>query len=102
MPPVAVPRERRIAAFMRRTRSAAASEDELAINPIIYAEAAAAFPTQRDLDRALRDWPLHRLPLPYEAGFLAGQAFVRYRREGGQRRSPLGFSTRFHFPCRQF
>ena len=68
---------------------AAASEDELAINPIIYAEAAADFPTQRDLDRALRDWPLHRLPLPHEAGFLAGQALVRYRRQGGQRRSPL-------------
>ena len=67
----------------------AAGEDELAINPIIYAEAAGDFRTQRDLDRALRGWPLHRLELPYEAGFLTGQAFVRYRRQGGQHRSPL-------------
>ena len=27
--------------------------------------------------------------LPYEAGFLAGRAFLLYRRAGGVRRSPL-------------
>jgi predicted nucleic acid-binding protein len=63
--------------------------DELAINPIIYAELAPAYRSARELERALRGWTLRRLPLPYEAAFLAGQAFVRYRREGGQRRSPL-------------
>ena len=67
----------------------AVREDELAINPIIYAEASPSFQTQHDLDRALKDWPLHHLQLPYEAAFVAGQAFVRYRREGGLRRSPL-------------
>ena len=30
-----------------------------------------------------------RLPLPFEAAFLAGQCFVKYRRRGGDRRSPL-------------
>ena len=30
-----------------------------------------------------------RQPLPWEAAFLAGRSFVRYRRRGGQRRSPL-------------
>ena len=30
-----------------------------------------------------------RRPLPWEAAFLAGQCFVKYRRRGGQRRSPL-------------
>ena len=30
-----------------------------------------------------------RLALPFEAGWHAAQAFVRYRRGGGQRRSPL-------------
>ena len=29
------------------------------------------------------------LPLPFEAGFLAGQCFMKYRRRGGERRSPL-------------
>lgn len=61
----------------------------LAINPIIYAELAPAYRTAIELERALKGWPLERLALPYEAGFLAGQAFVRYRQEGGLRRSPL-------------
>ena len=30
-----------------------------------------------------------RLPLPYEAGFVAGRALVEYRRRGGVRTSPL-------------
>jgi predicted nucleic acid-binding protein len=63
--------------------------DELAIDPIIYAELAPAYRTVTELERALRGWPVRRLPLPYAAGFLAGHVFVRYRREGGQRRSPL-------------
>lgn len=67
----------------------AASTDELAINPIIYAELAAAYRTANALERALAPWPLVRLPLPYEAGFIAGQAFKAYRVQGGQRRSPL-------------
>jgi predicted nucleic acid-binding protein len=30
-----------------------------------------------------------RLPLPVEAAFLTGQCFLKYRRRGGTRRSPL-------------
>jgi predicted nucleic acid-binding protein len=30
-----------------------------------------------------------REPLPYLAGFAAGKAFVRYRRGGGEKRSPM-------------
>lgn len=30
-----------------------------------------------------------RESLPWEAGFLAGKCFVKYRRSGGARRSPL-------------
>jgi predicted nucleic acid-binding protein len=29
------------------------------------------------------------MPLPFEAAFLAGQCFVKYRKRGGSRRSPL-------------
>ncbi len=68
---------------------AAAVTDELAINPIIYAELAPAYRTAAALDRALRDLALHRLPLPYEAGFLAAQAWIAYRRSDGIKRSPL-------------
>ncbi len=63
--------------------------EDLAINPIIYAELSPAYRSALELERALRGWPLQRLNLPYAGGFLAGQVFLRYRRDGGQRRSPL-------------
>lgn len=66
-----------------------AGVEDLAINPIIYAELSPAFRTPSELEHAIAGWTLQRLPLPYEAGFLAGQVFVRYRRRGGERRSPL-------------
>jgi predicted nucleic acid-binding protein len=65
----------------------AANSDEIAINPIIYAEIAAGFATIAVLDRNLDEF--RRLALPYEAGFVAGRAFVEYRRRGGARTSPL-------------
>ncbi len=68
---------------------AAVETDEAAVNPIIYAELSAAYRSASELERALFGWPVQRLPLPYEAAFPAAQAFLRYRREGGQRRSPL-------------
>ncbi|HEX9781499.1 MAG TPA: PIN domain-containing protein [Opitutaceae bacterium] len=68
---------------------AAVETDELAINPIIFAELSPAYRAEAELERALRGWTLQRLALTYEAGFLAGQAYVRYRRGGGQRHSPL-------------
>jgi len=61
----------------------------LAVNPIIYAEAAARFARIEDLEAALPSDSFERLPLPWEAAFLAGRSFVAYRRRGGQRRSPL-------------
>lgn len=63
--------------------------DTVAINPIIYAEASIGFPESRVLDRQLDDLTIQRLPLPYEAAFPAGRAFLRYRRAGGQRSAPL-------------
>jgi predicted nucleic acid-binding protein len=61
----------------------------LAINPIIYAEVSIRFDRIEDLDEALPASYYRRLPLPFEAGFLSGQCFVKYRRRGGTRRSPL-------------
>ena len=55
----------------------------------IYAELAPAFATQSDLDGWLDPAVFQRLPLPYAAGWSAAQAFVKYRRAGGAKNSPL-------------
>lgn len=67
----------------------AASTGGIIINPIIYAEVAAGFNRIEDLEDALPGEYYRRVPLPWEAAFLAGQCFVKYRRRGGARRSPL-------------
>ena len=66
-----------------------ADEGELFINPINYAEISPLFDSIEELDEALAADYFRRANLPWEAGFLAGVAFVRYRRAGGTRRSPL-------------
>jgi predicted nucleic acid-binding protein len=76
-------------AWSEATLTEAVDSDEVAINPIIYAELAAGFATMADLDRQLGFDVFRRLALPYEAGFVAGRAFVEYRRRGGVRTSPL-------------
>jgi predicted nucleic acid-binding protein len=67
----------------------AAEREILIINPIIYAEVSIGFARIEDLDAALPETYFRRDALPWEAGFLAGKCFRRYRRAGGQRRSPL-------------
>jgi predicted nucleic acid-binding protein len=54
-----------------------------------YAEVSIGFGSIEDLDDALPPAVFAREPLPYEAGFLAGKAFVAYRRRGGARSVPL-------------
>ncbi len=66
-----------------------ASAEGLGINPVIYAEIAIGFQRPQELDAALDLADLRRLPLPYEAAFRAGRAFVQYRQRGGSRRAPL-------------
>jgi len=75
--------------WSERQFRAAAAQGPILINPIIYAELAPAFATQPDLDGWLDPAVFHRLPLPYASGWLAAQAFVKYRRAGGTRSSPL-------------
>jgi predicted nucleic acid-binding protein len=75
--------------WSERQFRAAAAQGPILINPIIYAELAPAFATQPDLDGWLDATLFQRLPLPYAAGWLAAQAFVKYRRAGGTRSSPL-------------
>lgn len=47
------------------------------------------FATIEALDEALPVNLYRREDLPYDAAFLAGKCFVRYRRGGGSRGSPL-------------
>jgi len=61
----------------------------LVVNPLIYAEVAARFERIEDLEGALPVEYYRRDALPWEAAFLAGRCFVKYRRAGGPRRSPL-------------
>ena len=45
----------------------------LAVNPIIYAEVSIGFEKMEELDAALPLTYFRRLPLPWEAAFLAGK-----------------------------
>ena len=66
-----------------------AEGNRLVINPIIYAEVSVRFDRIEELEEALPSDVFRRDPLPWEAGFLAGKCFLRYRKQGGARASPL-------------
>lgn len=72
-----------------RALERAADEAILVINPLVYAEVSIAFSAIEDLEAALPGDLYRREELPYEAGFLAGKCFLRHRRRGGLKRSPL-------------
>jgi len=55
----------------------------LAINPAIYAELSLSFSTVEALDAVVARLALEVVEIPRPALFLAGKAFVRYRRSGG-------------------
>lgn len=67
----------------------ARDEGQLVINPIVYAEVSTGFDRVEDLDDVLPAEDFRREGLPYEAGFIAGKAFLAYRRRGGEKRAPL-------------
>lgn len=62
----------------------------LAINPVIYAELSLTFSTVEALDRVVEGMQLSILDIPRPALFLAGKAFVRYRRQGDSKSNVLG------------
>lgn len=62
----------------------------LVINPIIYSELSMTFSSVEDLDEVLDDLKLPVLEMPRPALFLAGKAFVQYRRSGGAKNNVLG------------
>jgi predicted nucleic acid-binding protein len=76
-------------AWSSRALEAAADEAPLLINPLIYAEVSVAFERIETLEDAIPAGVFRREPLPHEAAFLAGKVFLKYRRGGGSRSTPL-------------
>ena len=67
----------------------AAESSTLIVNPIIYAEISIAFERIEDVDVLLSREFFRREEVPYEAAFLAGKAFMNYRKRGGRKTSTL-------------
>lgn len=61
----------------------------LVINPLILAEISPRYERADDLEAALAGLPLVRENLPWDAAFLAGQAFRVYRLGEGVKTSPM-------------
>lgn len=61
----------------------------IAINSFIYTEVSIGFETIEGLERALTRGGFQMLPIPKEALFLAGKAFLSYRKRRGTKHSPL-------------
>jgi predicted nucleic acid-binding protein len=62
---------------------------ELGINAIVYAELSLAFERLEELDDVLMRLGLKLLEIPRPALFLAGRAFLTYRKAGGTRSNVL-------------
>ena len=61
----------------------------LYINPIIYAEVSIGFAYIEELEQAIARCGFQMLQVPKEALFLAGKAFVAYRKRRGTKSAPL-------------
>jgi predicted nucleic acid-binding protein len=66
-----------------------ADSSALVINQIVYAEVSIRFKTIEDLEDALPKLMFERRDIPWEAAFLAGKCFMKYRRAGGLKTTPL-------------
>jgi hypothetical protein len=66
-----------------------AEASALLINPIVYAEVSIRFETIEELEEALPKGVFERRDIPWEAAFLAGKSFVKYRRAGSIKAAPL-------------
>jgi predicted nucleic acid-binding protein len=66
-----------------------ANESRIVINPVIYGEVSIRFERIEELDEALPSAIFEREDVPYEAAFLAGKAYLAYRRRAGTKSSLL-------------
>jgi predicted nucleic acid-binding protein len=65
------------------------SNTKLFINPVVYSEVSIGFKKIEELEFALNHTGFQMLDFPKEALFLAGKAFLEYRKNRGTKRSPL-------------
>ena len=72
-----------------RQLRAQAKLHELAINAVIYAELSLSYSTLEALDGAVTTLRLRLVEVPRPALYLAGRAFLQYRRRGGQKAGVL-------------
>jgi predicted nucleic acid-binding protein len=61
----------------------------LYINSIIYSEISIGFNRIEDLESAIAGAGFQMLEIPKEALFLAGKAYLKYRKRKGTKRTPL-------------
>jgi predicted nucleic acid-binding protein len=61
----------------------------LYINSIIYSEISIGFKLVEDLESAISKAGFQFLEIPKEALFLAGKAFIKYKKRGGNKITPL-------------
>lgn len=73
----------RWASWSQGQLESAALADQLMINAVIYAELSIAFARIEELEQVIAQATLAFEPIPREALFLAGKAFVDYRRRRG-------------------
>jgi predicted nucleic acid-binding protein len=79
----------RWAAWSQEKLDAASTTETLAINPIIYSELSIAFGRIEELEAVIAEAALTVESIPREALFLAGKAFLAYRRGSGTKQSVL-------------
>ena len=77
------------AEWSQRHLTIAATQDEVAINDIVYSELSVRYATIEELDAMIREARLVSASIPRPALFLAGKAFHRYRSAGGKRTGVL-------------
>ncbi len=61
----------------------------LYINSIVYSEISIGFKQIEDLESAITKAGLQMLEIPKEALFLAGKAYLKYKKRKGTKRNPL-------------
>jgi predicted nucleic acid-binding protein len=81
--------DRRWFGWSSQALSACLDDGPILVNPVVYAEVSMGFDRIEDLDDLFEPGALVREPIPFEAAFLAGKAYLRYRSSRGSRTGVL-------------
>lgn len=69
----------------REALTRAATEGPLLISPVVFAECSTGFPNAEIALRQFESIQVHYDPISPKSAYLAGETFLRYRRDGGPR-----------------